>query len=482
MFYTIYNLTQRFITHLPAATHHFIDYLLGLWHETSATLTPSLHIVNSYIWGGVTLFFLISVGLYLTIGLKAFPWRNIPSGLYHLWAGRKPSGQAGNIPPFKSLMTALSATVGTGNIAGVATAIYLGGPGALFWMWMAALVGMATKYAEAVLAIEYREVNENGDYVGGPMYYIKKGLPKYMHFLAFLFALFGMFAAFGIGNMVQTNTLATALGNSFAIPAYLIGGIVTVIIAAVILGGLRRIALFASALVPLMCAIYLVLTATVLIAFADRIPEALMLVVDSAFNGTAATGGFAGAGVAAAIQFGIARGVFSNEAGMGSASIVHAAAQTSSPVRQGKIAMLGTFIDTIIVCSLTGLAILVTGVWKDGQTGVLLSADAFNTIAPWLGNYILPVVISIFAITTVFGWAYYGERCFCYIFHEKNILVYRLFWIVAAFTGAVVGLDLVWTVADIMNGLMIWPNLIALLLLSPVVFKLTRKYKTSPPA
>ena len=444
-------------------------------------LMPTLNAISGYVWGAISLLFLMFVGIYLTVGLKAFPWFNIHSGFYHLWTGRRPKqGDVGNVAPFKSLMTALSATVGTGNIAGVATAIYLGGPGALFWMWMAALIGMATKYAEAVLAIEYRQVNDKGEYMGGPMYYIKHGLPKCLHWLAFLFALFGMAAAFGIGNMVQANTLASVLNGSFAIPAYVTGGVIAILTALVIIGGIKRIASFASALVPSMCTIYLVLTAAVLITFAARIPDAFMLVIHSAFSGTAATGGFAGAGIAAAIQYGIARGVFSNEAGLGSAAIAHAAAQTNSPVKQGKIAMLGTFIDTIIVCSLTGLSILVTGAWTSGETGVLLSAAAFNTIAPALGNYILPIVLSVFALTTVFGWAYYGERCCCYLFKEKSLPFYRAAWVIATFTGAVVSLDLVWTISDILNGLMMWPNLIALLFLSPVVFKLTRQYARRP--
>lgn len=446
------------------------------------TLTQVIKMLNGIAWGPFSLALLSIVGVYLTVALRAFPWRNTFSAFATMWRSRKPSNLPGMVTPFKSLMTALSATVGIGNIAGVATAIFLGGPGAIFWMWLIALFGMATKYAEAVLAVKFRSVNEKGEHVGGPMHYIEKGLPRPLRWLGVAYAFFGMIAAFGIGNMVQSNTLAMALNGSFAIPTYVIGGIVAVCVALVIIGGIRRIADFASMLVPSMCVTYMVLALVVLAFHYENIPAAFALIIESAFSGTAATGGFAGAGVWAAIQFGVARGIFSNEAGMGSAAIAHATAKTDNPVRQGKIAMLGTFIDTLIICTITALLITSTGVWTGGETGALLTAAAFDSItpAPFLGKYILPIVLSVFALTTIFGWSYYGERCFCHLLRsERHLPVYRIAWIAAIFVGAITELELVWLIADTLNGFMMLPNLIALLLLSPIVIRLTRQYLTS---
>ena len=439
------------------------------------TISNFIGFLNGIAWGTPSLVLLAGVGIYLTLSLKAFPWRNIVPGFRAMWSGRHPDAQhAGVITPFKSLMTALSATVGTGNIAGVATAIFLGGPGAIFWMWLIALFGMATKYSEAVLAVRFREVNEEGAHIGGPMYYIKNGMPRHLGWLGFVYALFGTVAAFGIGNMVQSNTLSVALHRAFDLPQWSIGVIIALVVALVILGGIRRIADFAAAMVPSMCAIYLAIALIVLGANYDKIPAAFALIFNHAFTGTAATGGFAGAGVWAAIQFGVARGIFSNESGLGSAAIAHASAQTNSPVRQGKIAMLGTFIDTLVICTITALLITTTGVWTEGQTGALLTAEAFNSFAPALGDYILPIVLSIFALTTILGWSYYGERCLCYLLKsEKGVPVYRVAWVAAVIVGAVIELELVWLIADTMNGFMMLPNLIALLVLSPVVIKLT---------
>ncbi len=429
---------------------------------------------SSVVWGPVMLVFLLGVGIFLSIGLKGLPWRKTPASLLQLWHSRKP-GRHGDITPFQALMTALSATIGTGNIAGVATAIVLGGPGAIFWMWLTALFGMATKYAEAVLAVYYREIDPLGKHVGGPMYYIRNGLGKNWSWLALLFALFGTLAAFGIGNMVQANSVAAALGTLFNIPDWIIGLILAVLTAIVILGGITRIAEVAARLVPLMAFAYLIGAGCIIIAHYQQIPEALSLIIQNAFTGTAASGGFAGATVWAAIRFGVARGIFSNEAGLGSAPIAHAAAQTNTPVQQGLIAMLGTFIDTLVVCTLTALVIIVSGVWDGGKNGAELSAHAFASALPGWGDYIVACGLAVFAFTTILGWSYYGERCAEYLFGIKSIPPYRLLWIIAIPLGAMGKLTLIWSIADVMNGLMAIPNLLALVLLSPVVFRLTRQ-------
>ncbi len=431
--------------------------------------------LSSLVWGPVMLAFLLGVGVFLTVGLKLFPWRYTGKAFILLWNTRK-NNQKGEISPFQALMTSLSATIGTGNIAGVATAIALGGPGAVFWMWMTALFGMATKYAEAVLAVKYREIDEEGRYVGGPMYYIKNGLGENWHFFAVIFALLGALAAFGIGNMVQANSVADAVEASFHIPVWQTGVVLTIFSAAVILGGLNRIAVVASKLVPAMAVAYIVGALLVIFINIEKVPNALWLIVSSALTETAAVGGFTGATVWAAIRFGVARGVFSNEAGLGSAPIAHAAAKTNSPVQQGMVAMLGTFIDTLVICTMTALVIIITGAWSSGETGAALSTLAFNTgIAGW-GGYIVVFGLVVFAFTTILGWSYYGERCAEFLFGVKVIWPYRILWLCAIPVGAVAKLDVIWLMADVMNGLMAIPNLIALVLLSPVVFKLTTKY------
>lgn len=431
--------------------------------------------VSDIIWGPVMLVLLLGVGVYLTIGLRAMPWRKIPTAFMLLWKGRKAEGE-GNITPYQALMTALSATIGTGNIAGVATAIALGGPGAVFWMWVTALFGMATKYGEAVLAVRYREVDALGNYVGGPMYYIRNGLGRNWRWLGLLFAVFGMIAAFGIGNMVQANSVADAVQAKFDIATWKTGAAITVLAAAVILGGIGRIGQVAAKLVPLMAIAYLLGAITIVGLYIEQVPAVLKLIVTSAFSGAAATGGFAGAAVWAAIQFGVARGIFSNEAGLGSAPIAHAAAKTDDPVRQGLIGMLGTFIDTIIVCTLTALVILLTGAWKSGETGAALSAMAFESGLVGIGGYVVTIGMIIFAFTTILGWSYYGERCAEYVFGVRVILPYRLLWLIAIPAGAMGKLTLIWLLADVMNGFMAIPNLIALALLSPVIFATTRSY------
>ncbi|ATI03835.1 MULTISPECIES: sodium:alanine symporter family protein [Cycloclasticus] len=440
------------------------------------TLTQLLSSMSSFVWGPVILALLLGTGLYLMLGLLFLPIRQLPAAFSLLWRGRVSNqSEAGEISPFNALMTSLAATIGTGNIAGVATAIFLGGPGAVFWMWLTALVGMATKYAEAVLAVKYREVDERGAYVGGPMYYIKNGLAEQWHWLGFLFSLLGAVAAFGIGNTIQANSVADALSSTLGVPAWQTGLVMGVVVYIVLVGGIKRIGHVASKLVPMMGIAYLTAAGIIIIQHLDAVPKALQLIVNDAFTGTAAVGGFAGAGLMAAIRFGVARGVFSNEAGLGTAPIAHAAAQTNNPVRQGKIAMLGTFIDTIIICTMTALVIILTGSWSSGETGASLSAYAFKMGLPGYGEYVVSFGLAVFALTTLLGWSYYGERCAEYILGVAVIPWYRIAWVLAVPLGAVMELDFLWLLADVLNGLMAIPNLIALLLLSPVVFKLSRK-------
>lgn len=438
-------------------------------------MTDWLGLINGLVWGPYMMVLILGVGLYLMVRLGLQPLRKIPYGFKQLFDGRKSHGE-GDVSPFNALMTSLSATVGTGNIVGVATAIGLGGPGALFWMWCTALVGMATKYAEAVLAVEYRETNEKGLRVGGPMYYIKNGLGKRWTWLAGAFAVFGMLAGFGIGNTVQANSVADALEQSFAMPAWLTGLILAVLVGLVLLGGIRRIAQVAGKVVPFMAIAYLAAGLWVIGAHVAELPSAIALVVESAFTPVAAQGGFAGAAVWAAIRFGVARGIFSNEAGLGSAPIAHAAAQTNSPVRQGVIAMLGTFIDTLIICSITGLAIIVSGSWYvEGLAGATMTQHAFGA-SLFMGEAFISLAIALFAFTTLLGWSYYGERCTEYLFGAKCVLPFRVLWVLAVPIGATMQLGVVWTLADTLNGLMALPNLIALALLAPVVVRLTRAY------
>lgn len=437
------------------------------------SLEALLKTINSFVWGEFMLALILGAGLYLSIGLKAMPIRKLGMAFRLLF--QRSTDKEGEITPFNALMTSLSATIGTGNIAGVATAIFLGGPGALFWMWCTALLGMATKYAEAVCAVHYREKDSNGHYIGGPMYYIKNGLGSSWRWLAWLFAFFGTIAGFGIGNTVQANSVANVLQSDFSIDPRITGIVLATLVFVVIIGGVKRVAHVAGALVPVMAIAYLVVGLTVLLMNVSELPAAFSLIFESAFTGTAASGGFAGAAVWAAMRWGVARGIFSNEAGLGSAPIAHAAAKTDSPVRQGMIAMLGTFIDTIIVCSVTGLVIIVSGVWTSGETGPSLSALAFsNGFAG--GNYVVSIGLPVFAFTTMLGWSYYGERCVQYIFGEKSILPFRILWVFAIYLGAVAELDFVWLLADTLNALMALPNLLALFLLSPVVFKLTKEY------
>jgi len=440
--------------------------------------------INAFVWGAPMLGMLGVTGVLLTLGLVFMPWRKIGYGFRLLFDRGNALGE-GEVKPFNALMTALSATVGTGNIAGVATAIALGGPGAIFYMWLIALFGMATKYAEAVCAVTYREVDATGKYVGDPMYYLSKGVgefaPELGKWLGIAFALFGAVAAFGIGNAVQVNSMAAALGERFFVPTWATGIVVAALVGVVILGGIRRIADVAGKLVPAMIVLYLGAAILIILINATKVPEAFSLIFTHAFTPAAATGGFAGAAVAAAIRFGVARGVFSNESGLGSAAIAHAAAQTNSPVRQGVIAMLGTFIDTILVCTMTALVILASGAWVmtgadgGGLTGAVLTSTGFETSLAG-GGYVVTFALVVFAFTTILGWSYYGERCWQYLFKEKSLVIYRILWVLAALSFANAKVDLVWNLSDMLNGLMAVPNLIGLLLLAPMVFRVTREY------
>ena len=430
--------------------------------------------IYGFVWGPVMLTLLLGTGIFLTIGLKGMTISHIPYAFKQLFKGRQGSGD-GEISPFNALMTSLSSTIGMGNIAGVATAIGLGGPGALFWMWCAAFVGMATKYAEAVLAVNYRETDEAGRKVGGPMYYIKNGLGDKWKWLGGAFALFGSLAGFGLANTVQSNAVSQVLETNFNVPTVISGIVMAVLVGGVLLGGIKRIASVAGKLVPFMATLYMTATFIILVMNAPAIPAAIILVVDSAFNGAAATGGFAGATLMLALRMGIARGIFSNEAGLGSAPIAHAAAETNSPVRQGTIAMLGTFIDTLVICTMTGLVLIVTGVWSGEPQGAAMTLAAFSGALPY-GDIILSLCVALFAFTTMLGWSYYGERCAEFLLGTRVITPFRVLWVIGIFVGTQMSLELVWKMTDALNGLMAIPNLIALLLLSPIVFKLTREY------
>ncbi|MBA4492264.1 sodium:alanine symporter family protein [Paracoccus sp. S1E-3] len=433
--------------------------------------------LNGIVWGVPMIVLILGTGLYLQIRLNWLPLRKIGYGFRMIAKSRKADDMAeGEITPFAALMTALSATIGTGNIAGVATAIALGGPGAVFWMWMTAFVGMATKYAEVVVAVHYRQKDDQGEHVGGPMYAIKNGLGPRWGWLAVAFAIFGGLAGFGIGNMVQSNSIAEAMETAFGLPRWAVGLVLAGLTGAVVLGGIRRIGAVAEKLVPAMAVCYIIAVLIVLALNFSALPGALMTIITSAFTPTAATGGFLGATVMMGIQRGVARGIFSNEAGLGTAGIAQAAGATRDPVYSGMIGMMGTFIDTIVICTMTALAIMVTGVWTSGESGAALSAAAFESAMPGVGKEILALLLAVFAFTTILGWAFYGEKCWEFLFGSKIETPFRVLWTVSVFVGTVVSLDFAWLVADTLNALMAIPNLISLLVLTPVVLMLTREY------
>lgn len=419
--------------------------------------------LNGYVWGWPMIVLLVGTGLLLTILTGGVQFRYLPFALREVLGKiNQKSTAAGEVSPFQAVATALASTVGVGNIAGVATAISIGGPGALFWLWVSGVLGMCTKFAEIVIALHYRETDAAGQMRGGAMYVLRKGLG--MPWLATIFAGLVSLAAFGIGNMVQANSVAASLEASFGVTPAVSGIILAVLTAAVILGGIKRIGQFTEYLVPFMAIFYLGGGLFILARFASEIPAAISLVVSSAFNGAAATGAFAGSTIMVAMRYGIARGLFSNEAGLGSAPLVHAAARTDHPVRQGLYGIFEVFVDTILVCTTTGLVILVTGVWSEGTTGAALAGHAFSTGLPgtW-GNIVVTTSLVLFAYSTVIGWSYYGETAIVYLFGAKAALPYKLAWLVFIFLGAVGSLHLVWDIADTLNGLMAIPNLIAVL-------------------
>ena len=447
------------------------------------TLTAIVTAINNFVWGPPMLVLILGTGLFLQLRLKMMPLLRIGTGFRMVWTGRKPEADAvGEISPYAALMTALAATVGTGNIAGVATAIAIGGPGALFWMWVTALVGMATKYAEVLLAVHFRETDEHGEQMGGPMFAIKNGLGRGWAWLGAAFALFGGFAGFGIGNMVQSNSIAEAMQVSFGLSPWITGVVLTVFTGFVLLGGVKRIGAVAEKLVPAMCIAYIVAALTVLGLYVDQIPTAFALIFEYAFSPLAATGGFTGATIMLALRYGVARGIFSNEAGLGTAGIAQAAGQSNSAAQAGLIGMMGTFIDTILVCTMTGLVIIVTGVWSSGVKGAALTSSAFAAAFPGFGEYFLSVALAVFAFTTILGWAYYGEKCWEFLIGGRVRVPYRVLWTLFVMVGAVAKLDFVWLLADTMNAFMAFPNLVSLLLLSPIVVKVTKDYFNRSPA
>ena len=435
--------------------------------------------INGLVWGWPTVSLIALTGVALMAGLRFMPLRRLSYGLSMLLQPAEQSS-AGEITPFQALMTSLSATIGTGNIAGVAGAIAVGGPGAVFWMWVIAVFGIATKYAEAVLAVHFRETDDNGDHVGGPMYYIRNGLGSGWGWMAGLFALFGMLAGFGIGNGVQAFEVSSAL-SLIGIPKLVTGAVLGALVFAVVIGGIRRIAQAASAIVPLMSLLYVGACLVVLLLNINAIPQAFATIFGNAFSGEAAVGGALGQ----VILMGFKRGIFSNEAGLGSAPIAHAAARTDDPVRQGTVAMLGTFIDTLIICTMTALVIITTkanlilDAAGDKLSGADLSIAAFNTGIAGSG-VVVTLGLVVFAFTTILGWSFYGERCTTYLFGDSAVLPFRLTWVAVVVIGAVAGdRGVIWSIADTLNGLMALPNLVALILLSGTVFKLTKSYSFS---
>jgi AGCS family alanine or glycine:cation symporter len=431
--------------------------------------------LNGIVWGPPMLILLMGTGVLLTILTGAVQFRHLGTAMREVLGklGKKGGGE-GSVTPFQAVSTALASTVGVGNIAGVATAIFLGGPGALFWLWISGLLGMATKYAEIVIALHYREKDASGTMRGGAMYTLRKiGRP----WLGAIFAALTALAAFGIGNMVQANSVAESLKASFGAEPWIVGIVLVAISGAVILGGITRIAAFAQVLVPFMCILYIVGGLVIILMNAGAIPGVFRLVFESAFSGTAAAGGFAGATIMMAMRFGVARGLFSNEAGLGSAPMVHAAANTDHPVRQGMYGIFEVFVDTILICTTTGLVILVTGVWDSGVTGAALSLRAFETGLPgtW-GDLIVTMGLVLFAFSTIIGWSYYGETGIVYLLGPRAALPYRLVWLVFIYLGAVGSLHLIWGIADTLNGLMAIPNLISVLISIPVLLRLQREF------
>ncbi|WP_106494601.1 alanine/glycine:cation symporter family protein [Lentibacillus sp. Marseille-P4043] len=427
--------------------------------------------ISGFVWGPVTLVLIVGTGLYLTIRLGFLQFRTLPYALRLAFSPtRQDKKSKGDISHYQALTTAMAATIGTGNIVGVATAVVLGGPGAVFWMWISALFGMATKYSEALLAVKYRVVNSKGEMSGGPMYYLERGLKA--KWLGVLFAIFGAIAAFGIGNMVQSNSVSDALERSFNVPPWATGIILTILTGLVILGGIKSIGRVTAFFVPIMALLYVIGGLIIVAMNIDTVPSVIGLIFEDAFTGSALGGGVLGT----VIRYGVARGVFSNEAGLGSAPIAAAAAKTDYPGRQALVSMTQVLIDTIIVCSITGITIVMSGLAGSGLEGGDLTAASFSTFLGDTGGYIVTIGIVLFAFSTLVGWSYYGEKCFAYLFNDKAIPYYRVVFVLAVMYGAIEKLGVVWGIADIMNALMAFPNLIGLLGLSGVVVYETKKF------
>ncbi len=453
------------------------------WPAPGGGLLASVTALRDAVWGIPLIMLLLGTGVYLTLLLRGLQFRQLGQALNFAFVNRHEKGADGDISHFQALMTALAATVGTGNIVGVATAISAGGPGALFWMWISGLVGMATKYSEAVLGVRFRETDARGEKSGGPMYYLENGIRwgRLGRLLATSFALFAAIAAFGIGNGVQSNSVAEAVSNVTGLSRLTVGLVTALLVATVILGGVRSIGRFTGVFVPVMILLYVGCAGVILLLNLDRVPGAFGLVFEHAFSGRAAAGGAIGYTVGQALRNGIARGVFSNESGLGTGGIAAAAARTREPVRQALISMTQTFIDTLVVCTFTGIVILSTGAWESGMDGASLTQQAFSNGLPgeW-GHRIVAICLSFFAFSTILGWSYYGERSVEYLAGAKAIVPYRLLFVVVTAIAAVVQLDVVWLISDVLNGLMALPNLIGLLLLSGIVLRETRSYFNRP--
>ena len=433
-----------------------------------------LNKINDFVWGLPLIILLLGTGIYYTFLLKGLQFRKLGHSLYLAFIKRKEEGNSGegDISHFQALMTALAGTVGTGNIAGVAGAISVGGPGALFWMWMTGFFGMATKYSEAVLAVKYRKVDEYGNMIGGPMYYLQEGLNS--KFLGVAFAIFAVIASFGIGNTVQVSEVASAMKTSFNVDPRITGIVLLVLTGSVILGGIQRIGRFTSAIVPTMIIFYVVSSLVIIFMHYDKIIPAFVLIFKSAFIPQAAIGGTFGTLLSKTIQKGVSRGIFSNESGLGSSPIAAAAAKTNDPVSQALVSMTQTFIDTIIVCTMTGLIIVMSGATEG--TGAVLTEKAFSILLPGnIGGIIVTISLIFFAYSTILGWAYYGEKALEYLAGEKSIMIYRIIFTLAIYLGIVFSKG-VWVFSDIANGLMALPNLIGLLFLAKVVKSETNRF------
>ncbi len=448
-------------------------------------LSKIVDIINGFVWGPIIIVFLVGTGLILTLGTRIIQFRKMGYAFKLLFS--KESMGEGDITPFQALMTSLAATIGTGNIVGVAGAIAAGGPGAVFWMWVTAAVGGATKYGEALLAVKYRVTNEDGEKSGGPMYYIKNGMQeKYggnWAWLGWLFALFGIFASFGIGNMAQANSIASSLQTQFNISPMITGAVIAIVVGFVIIGGIKSIGNVTEKIVPFMAIIYVVGALIIIFKNGAMIGTAFGMIFGNAFNANAVGGGLFGT----VIRYGVARGVFSNEAGLGSAPIAHAASQNDDPVKQGIIASLGSFLDTIVVCTMTALVILTSGLVTIGADGLMkisgdlsgapLTTTAFQTSFGWFGGFIVSFGLIFFAFSTILGWFYYGSKCLEYLAGVTAIKVYKVVFVAMVFVGSFYKSDIVWNLSDTFNGAMAIPNLIALLMLAPVIFSMTNKYE-----